>query len=218
MIRKLVLSLAFIFLFTSCGVKSSDNDISNAKISQEESVEQVIKEREKDDNEKSLKNDPYKDLYDKLNGMKFYIDPGTSYMESIYFYEDGYFDGSKATGNDAFMNVSLYNGKFDIVEKLDDDSYKLKLVRFDYEKEEGETEIRKNNDTYYSYTYEKTDTFKENLDDNEIILYLPSTKYSRFDQNDLSFFTIMGKNPEEDESLNNYWLDINGIFMSEYIK
>lgn len=148
----------------------------------EESVESVESVEEKpEEKEEVVKSDPYQDVYNDIEGKKFYLDPGTSMVEAIYFYEDGYFDGMNKSGNDNQRAVSLYNGKFDIVEKIDNSTYKLKLVRLDYDVDPGKLESISYGGLVCDVHYGETYIFGDMVND-YLYLYYPDKNPAELDE------------------------------------
>lgn len=155
MIKKIFIGLSLLIFLTGCGKNSKKSD---------ESIEIYNKASDNISNSNTKSNlkegeneekNPYQDIYKQIEDVKFY-NSGGSAIESIYFYRDGYFDGALKTGNGYEIGQSFYNGKFDIVEKIDDTSYKIKLVRFDYDSKTGEKSSKNINGTNFQITNIKT--------------------------------------------------------------
>lgn len=211
--KKILLVLSLALTLTSCfGKKDSTQDQAKnqtptEEISQSlESIESVESaegvenaENEKKEEKEVVKEDPnpYQDIYDELEGKKFYLDPGTSMVESIYFYEDGYFDGMNKSGDGNRRGISLYNGKFDIVEKIDDTTYKMKLVRLDYDEEPGKMENISYDGLVYDVYYGETNIFGDSLGD-YFNLLLPYKKISEVDQTNMGAMEMSGYHANRD--------------------
>lgn len=137
-----------------------------ADVSEEEEVVEVVEEV----------GDPFKDIYDQLDGKTFYKNiPSAAY--AIHFYEDGYFDAGYRTGNGDYRGIYLTNGKYDIVEKIDDDTYKVELVKYEYETEDGKHTYKNNGDFVVEVVSIGGDA-SDKLDTGDIYLYLPYRKRS----------------------------------------
>ncbi|WP_049690054.1 hypothetical protein [Anaerococcus jeddahensis] len=196
MIKKFFIGLSLLIFLTGCGKNSKKSD---------ESIEIYNKASDNISNSNTKSNlkeganeekNPYQDIYKQIEGVKFY-NSGGSAIESIYFYRDGYFDGALKTGNGYEIGQSFYNGKFDIVEKIDDTSYKIKLVRFDYDSKTGEKSSKNINGTNFQITNIKTVFF-----DNEnktYILHLPDTKTASLNENIITGMKMAGNNFGEDK-------------------
>lgn len=196
MIKKIFIGLSLLIFLTGCGKNSKKSD---------ESIEIYNKASDNISNSNTKSNlkegeneekNPYQDIYKQIEDVKFY-NSGGSAIESIYFYRDGYFDGALKTGNGYEIGQSFYNGKFDIVEKIDDTSYKIKLVRFDYDSKTGEKSSKNINGTNFQITNIKTVFF-----DNEnktYILHLPDTKTASLNENIITGMKMAGNNFGEDK-------------------
>lgn len=196
MIKKIFIGLSLLIFLTGCGKNSKKSD---------ESIEIYNKASDNISNSNTKSNlkegeneekNPYQDIYKQIEDVKFY-NSGGSAIESIYFYRDGYFDGALKTGNGYEIGQSFYNGKFDIVEKIDATSYKIKLVRFDYDSKTGEKSSKNINGTNFQITNIKTVFF-----DNEnktYILHLPDTKTASLNENIITGMKMAGNNFGEDK-------------------
>lgn len=199
--KKILLVLSLALTLTSCfGKKDSPQDqvkdqTPTEEISQSlesiESAEDVEDEKKEEKEVVKENSNSYQDIYDELEGKKFYLDPGTSMAESIYFYEDGYFDGMNKSGDGNRRGISLYNGKFDIVEKIDDTTYKMKLVRLDYDEEPGKMENISYDGLVYDVYYGETNIFADSVGD-YFNLLLPYKKISEVDQINMEAMEMSG--------------------------
>lgn len=195
MIKKIFIGLSLLILLTGCGKNSKKSD---------ESIEIYNKASDNISNSNTKSNlkeganeekNPYQDIYKQIEGVKFY-NSGGSAIESIYFYKDGYFDGALKTGNGYEVGQSFYNGKFDIVEKIDDTSYRLKLVRFDYDVKIGDKINKDIDGNNFEITNIKTLVFKDKSEN--YILHLGQTKTSSLNDNIITGMKVSGDNFGED--------------------
>ncbi|MDD7463575.1 MAG: hypothetical protein SOW41_08380 [Anaerococcus sp.] len=171
----------------------------------EESVESVESVEDKKEDVKEVKESkesstPYKDIYKELEGKEFFMGGEGSYGEAIYFYRDGYFDGMAFTGNGGHENDSLFNGKFDIVEKVDDLTYKIRLAKLDYEDFGKDQELVRYDNFHLLRTFENMSVLDN---DNEYLpkekvdfytLYLPYTKRDSISEGVLRCFDMSLRN------------------------
>lgn len=205
MIKKIFIGLSLLIFLTGCG-KSSKRSDDSVEIYNKASLENKnnnLNSNEKSNTKEAAKKvkDPYQEIYNKIEGIKFYLSGGSE-MESIYFYKDGYFDGALKTGDGYEIKQAFYNGKFDIVEKIDNTSYKIKLIRLDYDSKTGEKSSKNINGTNFQITNIKTDLF-----DNEnktYILHLPDTKTASLNEDIITGMKMAG---------NNYGKDKIGLFL-----
>lgn len=200
MIKKIFIGLSLLIFLTGCGKSSkrSDDSVEIYNKASLENKENNLNSNEKSNTKESAKKvkDPYQEIYKKIEGIKFYLSGGSE-MESIYFYKDGYFDGALKTGDGYEIKQAFYNGKFDIVEKIDNTSYKIKLIRLDYDSKTGEKSSKNINGTNFQITNIKT-----NLFDNEnktYILHLPDTKTAFLNENIITGMKMAGNNFGEDK-------------------
>lgn len=171
MVKKFLFALSICLFLTSCGSKTNqENENQKNEISISNS-ENSKKEISKNLSSKDDKN-PYQNIYDLLKGKKLVFFTG-SYSEGVYFYKDGYFDGAFRVGDYNQGKVSLYNGKFDIKEKLDETSYLISLRRIDYELPLGESEMRNIEGMDFTLEYIESKMYGKDDKDNLYILYLP---------------------------------------------
>lgn len=168
--RKILALLTILLIFSACSKKDTKENtkVDNSKVESSQKSEETKKV-------KNIKNDEYKKIYDELDGKEFFYSY-QSQQEAIYFYKDGYFDGAFRVGDYNQGKVSLYNGKFDIKEKLDETSYLISLRRIDYELPLGESEMRNIEGMDFTLEYIESKMYGKDDKDNLYILYLPHRK------------------------------------------
>ncbi len=186
--KKIILTLMMLTFLSSCFNKKDDVEEKKEKeiveVKEDKKSKKVEKKPEKKEEKKEIKeptSDKYQNLYDGIVGKTFYLEGG-SIINGLYFYKDGYFDGVTKSGNGGEVSISLYNGKFDIVEKISDTAYLMKLRRLDHELEEG---LEKTVDLgRYDLAVRYSNFSPINVDDvsKSFILYLPAAKLSNFDE------------------------------------
>lgn len=196
MVKKFLFVLSICLFLTSCGSKTNqenENQKNEISISNNENSK---KEISKNLSSKDDKN-PYQNIYDLLKGKKLVFFTG-SYSEGVYFYKDGYFDGALKTGDYNIVNQSIYNGKLDVVEKIDESTYKLKLVRFDYDIEVGDSIKKYINDEEITFNNVKAFTFDDDKS-KYYILYLPDAKIENLDPDLVDYFRQEKKDMDNDK-------------------
>lgn len=196
MVKKFLFALSICLFLTSCGSKTNqenENQKNEISISNNENSK---KEISKNLSSKDDKNS-YQNIYDLLKGKKLVFFTG-SYSEGVYFYKDGYFDGDLKTGDYNIVNQSIYNGKLDVVEKIDESTYKLKLVRFDYDIEVGDSIKKYINDEEITFNNVKAFTFDDDKS-KYYILYLPDTKIENLDPDLVDYFRQEKKDMDNDK-------------------
>lgn len=164
----------------------------------------------------------YQDIYDKLKDVKFYLSGG-SMVESLYFYRDGYFDGVEKGGNGGEISLSLYNGKFDICEKLSDTSYLITLKRLDFDTPTGESKKINTKGIENTIHYTESNTIPKEAVGSDFILYLPETKYDKLEEDNINFLDHMNKdynkNHNPDDKIGVYFLtNKNGNFNASFVE
>lgn len=213
--RKILAIITILVIFSACSKKDNKENPKVDKLQVESS--QKSEETKK---VKNINKDDYKKIYDELNGKEFFYSY-QSQSEAIYFYKDGYFDGALRSGDYNQGRVSLYNGKFDIKEKLDDTSYLISLRRIDYELSLGESEIRNIEGMDFTLQYIESKMYKKEDKDNLYILYLPHRKLNDIKDHERDIAKII------DEHIKDGELKVFAIgkkdaseenFMVEYIK
>ena len=197
MIKKIFIGLSLLIFLTGCGKNSKRSDES-IEIYNKASLENISNSNAKSNLKEGANEEknPYQDIYKQIEGVKFY-NSGGSAIESIYFYKDGYFDGALKTGNGYEIGQSFYNGKFDIVEKIDDTSYKIKLVRFDYDVKIGDKTNKNIDGNNFEITNIKTLIFADQ--NANYILHLGETKTSSLNDNIITGMKMCGDNFGEDK-------------------
>lgn len=230
--KVIILALACLSL-NSCGKKdiSQNEDPKSLRedIVQKEEINQADKKEEnKEDKEikGKAKEDTYKEsdealaFYKTIEGKKFTIPSVRSLVESIFFYNDGYFDGMIKSGNGDALYLGLYNGKIDYVEKLDDLTYKVKLAKFEMETPTSEKEKINLEGFDVNLTYRDGGFFNGDLVANEYLIHLPKTQISSLDESTRKLLSMVGKASEGDTT-NIYLIkglgDRSGV-MYEFIK
>lgn len=209
--KRIIYLFAFLLIFTACGGKETKDSDANKR--QDRVSEENLSSKDQD----KEKEGPYADIYKDLKGIKLANMGAGSAIEAIYFYKDGYFDGGFKTGNDVYRGIGLYNGKFNIIEKIDENSYKLKLVRLDYDTPTGK-EDRKNYDGLDAeITYLESPMFtKDNLGD-EYTLYLPNTKMSTYNEDQKTGLMMNGIDTDS-EKLGSYVLAEDLYMLVEFVQ
>lgn len=195
MVKKFLFALSICLFLTSCGSKTNQENKN-----QKNEISISNKENSKKEISKNLsskdKENPYQNIYDLLKGKKLVFFTG-SYSEGVYFYKDGYFDGALKTGDYNIVNQSIYNGKLDVVEKIDESTYKLKLVRFDYDIEVGNSIKKYINDEEITFNNVKAFTFDDDKS-KYYILYLPDTKIENLDPDLVANFRQQKKDMDKE--------------------
>lgn len=213
--RKILALLTILLIFSACSKKDNKENtkVDNSKVESSQKSEETKKL-------KNIKNDEYKKIYDELEGKEFFY-AYQSQEESIYFYKDGYFDGAFRVGDYNQGKVSLYNGKFDIKEKLDETSYLISLRRIDYELPLGESEMRNIEGMDFTLEYVESKMYGKDDKDNLYILYLPHRKLNDIKDHERSIAKI------DDEHIKDGELKVFAIgkkdaseenFMVEYVR
>lgn len=207
-------------------LKTKKKDINDRLITKNKKNEN--KNKGKNNKSQIKRNGQYQDIYDRLKNKKLYI-TGGSMVEALYFYRDGYFDGVEKGGNGGHVSIALYNGKFDITEKLTDTSYKLVLQRLDNDLKVG-TEKNININGYdNTFHYGESIAMPKESIGSETVLYLPETKYGDLDKNAIDFIKMM-KNINNDTKMDpnekigvfllahNRQNDTGATYFIEYVK
>lgn len=185
---KKILAVLFVLLsISACGNKNS-NDKVNVRVKTENKVENKTNTKNDTDNkkevaEKSDKNiskesDEAQAFFKTIETKKFAIPSVASKVESIFLYNDGYFDGMIKSGNGDAAYIGLYNGKLDYVEKIDDLTYKVKLAKLEMETPTGQKEQINMEGIDINVTYVDWTFFKEDKIGSEYLIHLPKTKVS----------------------------------------
>lgn len=198
MIKKIFIGLSLLIFMTGCGKERSDTSVEIYNKASYENKDNNLNSNEKSNTSEAIKkvNDPYQEIYKKIEGIKFYLSGGSS-MESIYFYKDGYFDGALKTGDGYQIKQSFYNGKFEISEKIDKTSYRIKLVNLNYDVKIGEKSNKNINGNNFQITNIKTNLFDNK--DKTYILHLPDTKTAFLNENIITGMKMAGNKFGEDK-------------------
>ncbi len=188
--KKILAVLLVLLSISACGNKNS-NDKVNVRVKTENKVENKTNTKNDTDNkkevaEKSDKNltkesDEAQAFFKTIEAKKFAIPSVASKVESIFLYNDGYFDGMIKSGNGDAAYIGLYNGKLDYVEKIDDLTYKVKLAKLEMETPTGQEEQINMEGIDVNVTYVDWTFFKEDKIGSEYLIHLPKTKVSSLD-------------------------------------
>lgn len=191
--RKILALLTILLIFSACSKKDTKENtkVDNSKVESSQKSEETKKV-------KNIKKDEYKKIYDELEGKEFFY-AYQSQEEVIYFYKDGYFDGAFRSGDYNQGKVSLYNGKFDIKEKLDETSYLISLRRIDYELPLGESEMRNIEGMDFTLEYIESKMYGKDDKYNLYILYLPHRKLNDIKDHERSIAKIDDKHIKDGE-------------------
>ena len=209
--RKIILGLFLILSLTACKKEENTESIPS-QIEKSEELKGVddLKDEsnEKSNEKKEIKKEKtkksvnqgeitrtglYQDVYDRLEGKKLSFSGG-SMVEALYFYRDGFFDGVEKGGNGGYISMALYNGRFEITEKLSDSSYRLVLKDLNYDTNTGEEKKLDINGYENTMTYGKSIVMDDRLGES-FILRLPETDYAEI--------------PDKEAGMINFGLDIN---------
>ena len=196
--KKIFVGLILMILLTGCGKEKTNESIETYNKASYENKDNNLNSNEKSNTREAVKKekDLYQEIYKKIEGIKFYLSEGSS-MESIYFYKDGYFDGALKTGDGYEIKQSFYNGKFEIAEKIDHTSYRIKLVNLNYDVNPGEKANKNINGNNFQITNIKTNLFDN--EDKTYILHLPDTKTAYLNENIITGMKMSGYNFGEDK-------------------
>lgn len=185
---KKILAVLFVLLsISACGNKNS-NDKVNVRVKTENKVENKTNAKndtddkkevaEKSDKNLSKESDEAQAFFKTIEAKKFAIPSVASKVESIFLYNDGYFDGMIKSGNGDAAYIGLYNGKLDYVEKIDDLTYKVKLAKLEMETPTGQEEQINMECIDINVTYVDGTFFNEDKIGSEYLIHLPKTKVS----------------------------------------
>ena len=191
MFKKILFAISLSLILTGCGNKM----VQNSNLEKNNFSSNSNEKSKKQSNKKE--NSPYQDIYDLLDGKKLYFQ-GSSWFEAIYFYKDGYFDGAMKMGNGYEVDQSLYNGKFEITEKIDDHTYRLKKIRFAYDIKPGEVSKKNIDGTDFTFKNAKTHIFQGDSS-TSYILYLPDKKTDDLNSDLLKNVKLSGKEAGSDK-------------------
>ena len=220
--RKYIIALlSLTFIFTACSKDSSDLDLSSVEkieLSKKDKGLKTIddlddgesKNKAKDKKEKSVKKKVDKkdsgediDLFAELAGKEFASD-AQSGTDRIYFHEDGHIDGASYYGNGNMASTNLYKAKLDLVEKIDDKAYRVKLTSFEYQSPVDKTENLDYHGFEFIHNYIRAFYFDDKMIGDEYTIYLP--KYDSLSKEDLERVNYLsgtfGNNPPNDGSIN----------------
>lgn len=207
---KKILAVLFVLLsISACGNKNS-NDKVNVRVKTENKVKNKTNTKNDTDNkkevaEKSDKNlskesDEAQAFFKTIEAKKFAIPSVASKVESIFLYNDGYFDGMIKSGNGNAAYIGLYNGKLDYVEKIDDLTYKVKLAKLEMETPTGQEEKINMEGIDVNVTYVDWTFFKKDMIGSEYLIHLPKTKVSSLDDTNRQMLEMVDKYIKDDNA------------------
>lgn len=207
---KKILAVLFVLLsISACGNKSS-NDKVNVRVKTENKVENKTNTKndtddkkevaEKSDKNLSKESDGAQTFFKTIEAKKFAIPSVASQVESIFLYEDGYFDGMVKSGNGDAAYISLYNGKLDYVEKIDELTYKVKLAKLETETPTDKEEQINMGGFDINVKYRDGSFFNEDKIGSEYLIHLPKTKVSSLDDSDRKMLEMVDKYVKDDNA------------------
>lgn len=207
---KKILAVLFVLLsISACGNKNS-NDKVNVRVKTENKVENKTKTKNDKDDKKEVaeksdknlpkENDEAKAFFKTIEAKKFDIPSASSRVESIFLYNDGYFDGMIKSGNGDAAYIGLYNGKLDYVEKIDDLTYKVKLAKLEMETPTGQKEQINMEGIDINVEYVDWSFFKEDNIGSEYLIHLPKTKVSSLDDTNRQMLEMVDKYIKDDNA------------------
>lgn len=210
---KKILAVLFVLLsISACGSKNA-NDKVNVRVKTENKVENKTntatdkdtkngKEEvaNKENKDLSKENDEAKEFFKTIEAKKFAIPSVASKVESIFLYNDGYFDGMVKSGNGDAAYISLYNGKLDYVEKIDELTYKVKLAKLETETPTDKEEQINMGGIDINVTYVDWSFFKKDNIGSEYLIHLPKTKVSSLDDTNRQMLEMVDKYIKDDNA------------------
>lgn len=207
---KKILAVLFVLLsISACGNKNS-NDKVNVRVKTENKVENKTKTKNDTDDKKEVakksdknlpkENDEAQAFFKTIEAKKFAIPSVASKVESIFLYNDGYFDGMIKSGNGDAAYIGLYNGKLDYVEKIDDLTYKVKLAKLEMETPTGQKEQINMEGIDINVEYVDWTFFKEDMIGSEYLIHLPKTKVSSLDDTNRKMLEMVDKYIKDDNA------------------
>lgn len=207
---KKILAVLFVLLsISACGSKNA-NDKVNVRAKTENKVENKTKTKndkndkkvvaEKSDKNLPKENDEAKTFFKTIEAKKFDIPSASSRVESIFLYNDGYFDGMIKSGNGDAAYIGLYNGKLDYVEKIDNLTYKVKLAKLEMETPTGQKEQINMGGLDINVTYIDGTFFNEDKIGSEYLIHLPKTKVSSLDDTNRQMLEMVDKYIKDDNA------------------
>lgn len=207
--KKILAVLFVLFSISVCGNKNS-NDKVNVRVKTENKVENKTNTKndtddkkevaEKSDKNLSKESDEAQAFFKTIEAKKFAIPSVASKVESIFLYNDGYFDGMTKSGNGDAAYIGLYNGKLDYVEKIDDLTYKVKLAKLEMETPTGQEEQINMEGIDVNVTYVDLSFFKEDMIGSEYLIHLPKTKVSSLDDTNRQMLEMADKYIKDDNA------------------
>ena len=207
---KKILAVLFVLLsISACGNKNS-NDKVNVRVKTENKVENKTNTKndtddkkevaEKSDKNLSKESDEAQAFFKTIEAKKFAIPSVASKVESIFLYNDGYFDGMIKSGNGDAAYIGLYNGKLDYVEKIDDLTYKVKLAKLEMETPTGQEEQINMGGIDVNVEYVDWSFFREDNIGSEYLIHLPKTKVSSLDDTNRKMLEMVDKYIKDDNA------------------
>lgn len=180
-----------LLVLTSCEKKHDKNikeNVNNKKkmISMEmnSNINKKYNKKTKNNNDHDFTN-----IYKDLEGKKLYFSSGAM-VESLYFYQDGKFDGAYKKGIEGNIDMGLFNGKFKIIKKLSDTSYILSLEDINYETSANSDKTELIGDRDWLIHYGKSEIFNEKNLNDKFILFLPKSSLSNFTEEEKSLINM----------------------------
>lgn len=180
-----------LLILTSCEKNHDKNTKENSNTKKKIISMEMNSNLNKKDNKNSKNNnkDDFTNIYKDLEGKKLYFSSGAM-VESLYFYQDGKFDGAYKKGIEGNIDMGLFNGKFKITKKLSDTSYKLSLENINYETSANSDKTKLIGDRDWLIHYGKSEIFNEKNLNEDFILYLPKSPFSNFTEEEKSFINM----------------------------
>lgn len=137
----------------------------------------------KDQKAKKFKAKQTDDIFKELAGKEFSNYPASG-SERIYFRENGNVDGAALYGNGNMFSSTLYKAKFDLVKKIDDLTYEIKLTSLDYQNPVDKEEKINKNGYEYIHNFVRSPYFDKKVGQT-FKIYLPKTKVSSLKDRDI---------------------------------
>ena len=124
------------------------------------------------------------DLFKELAGKEFASFPGSG-SDVIYFHENGNIDGAALYGNGNIFSTCLYKAKFDLVKKIDNVTYEIKLTSLDYQTPVDKEEKVKKNGMEFIHNYMRCSYFDKNVG-KTFKIHLPKTKVNSLSEGEIN--------------------------------
>lgn len=201
-----------LLILTSCEKNHDKNTKENSNTKKKITSMEMNSNLNKKYNKKTKNNNDhdFTNIYKDLEGKKLYFSSG-SMVESIYFYQDGKFDGAYKKGIEGNIDMGLFNGKFKITKKLSDTSYKLSLEDINYETSANYDKTKLIGDRDWLIHYGESGIFNEKNINEDFILYLPKSPFSNFTEEEKSFISMadLDKDKENKDFIEKFALKKN---------